>query len=197
MTEKLGGIQLLATAKRKREVGFTPQMISILCGYVEDTNRKQADLVTFSSAILDALAADNAIDTSGVTTIEERLRSKRLETFLEPQKSTETKPCHIYLVDSGNYDQVYKIGYTCNKRRRLLQIKDEYGVPNAIMQASAYVRTVKSAKTVEEELHTIFSKQRVNTYYGEEWFQLNESQVDEVKNFLNQQTEETVNNEKV
>lgn len=195
MAEQIDGNILLEKAKKKRSVGYKPELIAILCGYTTE-NDKEADMHGFTAALIDAIQESSSNGSEDLT-IEERLKSTTLEDFLAPHKSEDSKPCHIYLVDSGNYDNVYKIGYTCNKRRRLTQIKDEYGVPNAVLQASAYVRTVQSAKAVEGELHLMFSSQRVNTYYGEEWFQLNTSQVDEIKNFLTRQTSETQEHAKI
>ena len=95
-----------------------------------------------------------------------------------------SKPCHVYLIDSGNHDNTYKIGYTSNKAQRLQDIKKDYGVPNASMIASLYVGTKDNALEVEGNLHKKFDRERVFTYYGVEWFALNQMQVTSVKEFL-------------
>ena len=52
------------------------------------------------------------------------------------------------------------------------------------MLASLYVGTKDNALEVESNLHKKFDRERVFTYYGVEWFELNQTQVTTVKEFL-------------
>ena len=182
MTSQLTSTQLLVTAKHKRDKGFAADLIAKVCGYTTANN--QPDFPTFVEALLDAINLDDNESILEQLSIEERIQPSTLETLLEPKEVRGTKPCHVYLVNSGNYDNVFKIGYTSNKALRLTQIKRDYGVPNAVMVAATYVGSRQSAKKVEEELHKMFNNHRVHTYSGEEWFHLEPTQANEVEKFL-------------
>lgn len=182
MSTQLTSTSLLVTAKQKREKGFTASMLARACGFTTSSN--EPDLDTFVCALVDAIRLDNSQNILEHFSIEDRFKPSTLDALLEPKEVRGSKPCHVYLVNSGNYDNTFKIGYTANKSLRLTQIKRDYGVPNAVMVAATYVGSKQSAKKVEEELHMMFQNNRVHTYSGEEWFSLDPAQAKEVENFL-------------
>lgn len=141
-----------------------------------------ADYKKLSELLLQSMTGFKSPVHSPILETSEHIELVKFDINKRPK--TCSKPCHVYLIDSGNHDSTYKIGYTSNKAQRLQDIKKDYGVPNASMLASLYVGTKDNALEVEGNLHKKFDNDRVFTYYGVEWFALNQTQVKSVKEFL-------------
>ena len=92
-------------------------------------------------------------------------------------------PTHLYLIDSGNCDDAYKIGISSCLDYRLETIREDYKVPNATLLVSKLFDTRTMALNVEAQLHTEYFKHWNQSYAGNEWFLLDQSNVNTVKEY--------------
>ena len=79
---------------------------------------------------------------------------------------------YVYFIRGG--DGTYKIGHTNNMRRRVAQLRSKY--PHKSMEPALVIRAADRYKT-ETQLHRRFSPKRVE----DEWFALDESDVDAIR----------------
>lgn len=92
--------------------------------------------------------------------------------YMQPIESPIDAPGYVYLMESAGY---YKIGYTnVSPRVRLLQLRR--GSPTEIKLIWSI--KVANPQALERELHLLFEANRVHG----EWFDLNESDVNRIKN---------------
>jgi predicted GIY-YIG superfamily endonuclease len=73
----------------------------------------------------------------------------------------------LYLIATGNNDSIYKVGISDDPKRRLEQIKERYGVPNAYIVETMDVPTRQEVVALENAIHTRFLKKRSTRYGGE------------------------------
>jgi len=87
----------------------------------------------------------------------------------------------LYLIASGKDDGVYKIGISNEPARRLEQIKDHYGVPNAYILESMDVGSRDEVFAIEQGLHTKYADCLAAGYEGREWFKLTDNQLHDLR----------------
>jgi len=187
MASQITADALIYKTKQMYLSGSTPSDIAIACNFI-DEETEDPNYEAFCEGLLKALTAGyTVLPPAKAETKGSGLSQKLLSEFFVTGGRRGMKPCHIYLVDSGNHDQVYKIGITTNKPQRIKNIRKTYGVPNAQIMKTTMVGSSSSAKSIEAELHRQFDECRVNTYYGVEWFALQPNQVNEIIEFLSQE----------
>ena len=86
----------------------------------------------------------------------------------------------LYVIGSGNDDDIYKIGISNSPNRRLEQIKRNYDVPNAFIIETLDVSTRGEVFAIENALHAKFDLYQSNKYEGREWFKLNKKQLNQL-----------------
>lgn len=186
MSTQIFGEALLYKSKQLYLSGNSVSEIALSCDFNKEET-EDPDYEAYCEALLKALTAGYTVLPKQKAKAEiSSLSSKQLSEFFVAGGKRGVKPCHIYLVDSGNHDNVYKIGITTNKPQRIKDIRKTYGVPNAQLMKTTMVGSSSTAKAIETELHHQFDDFRVNTYYGVEWFSLEQSQVNEIISFLSQ-----------
>lgn len=87
----------------------------------------------------------------------------------------------LYLIASGNQDNVYKIGISDSPQRRLEQIQRDYGVPKAYIVEFMDVPTRDEVFAIENALHLKFDRCQSRKYPGKEWFKLNDKDLKELR----------------
>mgnify|MGYP002042775119 FL=1 len=86
----------------------------------------------------------------------------------------------LYVIGSGNDDDIHKIGISNSPNRRLEQIKRNYDVPNAFIIETMDVSTRGEVFAIENALHAKFDLYQSNKYEGREWFKLNKKQLNQL-----------------
>ena len=103
--------------------------------------------------------------------------------FTNLMTSAPSKIQWLYLVSSGNDDDVYKIGISQHPKVRLEEIKKQYDVPNAEIVEVMDVSTRDDVFAIEQALHSKYSDKRAATYKGREWFVLSKADIAELRKF--------------
>ena len=97
-------------------------------------------------------------------------------------KAMARKPHWLYLIDAGNDDLVYTIGYTGRSvEERLAEIKIDYCIPNAIVIRQRRVLGQIQARQIEQELHELCSDCHEYTYSGQEFFELSPERLQQIQ----------------
>ena len=98
------------------------------------------------------------------------------------REAIERKAHWLYLIDSGNQDDVYKIGITGRTvEQRLEEIQTEYTVPLASITKRRKVIGETAVLKLEHELHTKYQHSQDSTYGGCEWFCLEPKDLTQLK----------------
>ena len=100
-------------------------------------------------------------------------------------ENVDTDPCVVYLISSGNNDDVHKIGMTSNIERRIEQVRLKYEVPNAEVVATIPLTGRARALGVEHMLHWDWNHRRNFSYIGNEFFTLKDKDLIKVLIFFN------------
>ena len=90
-------------------------------------------------------------------------------------------PTYLYLIDSGNSDNVYKIGISGCIDYRLDSIREDYNLPNATLLMSKIFPTRTQALCSEAELHKEYFAKWDQDYPGQEFFCLDADSIKSVK----------------
>ena len=96
-------------------------------------------------------------------------------------KINQDNPTYLYLVDSGNCDNVYKIGISGCLDYRLTSIREDYNLPNAQLLMSKEFPTRTQALCSEAELHKQYFAKWNQDYPGQEFFFLDADSIKSVK----------------
>ena len=185
MSNQPFGAGLLYQAKQLFISGKSVDEITKEFEFVDEKNNP--DYKEFTQKLLEALTAGAVESRKKILSAPEpefSVQHKSLREFFSKERYKDNRPCHVYLVNSGNHDGVYKIGFTNDKTKRIAQIQKTYGVPNATIVQTVMLNSRQMAVDVEAQLHQQYNNLRVNTYYGTEWFQLSESNVKTILNFF-------------
>ena len=77
-----------------------------------------------------------------------------------------TRLQYLYLIASGNEDQIYKIGISHDPKQRLEQIQRDYNVPQAYIVEYIDVPSRAEVFAIENALHTRFDSKQSTKYSG-------------------------------
>ena len=90
----------------------------------------------------------------------------------------------LYLIDSGNEDFIYKIGYTGRSlQERLDEIKLNYCVPKAKIINQLQILGQSKALQLEQRLHKLCEDCHEYTYSGQEFFELSPDLLKQVQTY--------------
>ena len=91
------------------------------------------------------------------------------------------KPHWLYLINSGNNDDVFKVGYTSRDiESRLEEIKIDYTVPMATIQKRCRIYGEAAVLSLEKQLHKQCYEYWDSTYGGVEWFELDQQNLTQI-----------------
>ena len=94
----------------------------------------------------------------------------------------------LYVISSGNDDDIYKIGISVHPVTRLEQIKRDYDVPNAYIVETMDVPTRDEVFAIESALHEQFDRYRARHMKGKEWFKLSKTQLKQLISMCQQKS---------
>ena len=100
------------------------------------------------------------------------------------QEAMDRKVHWLYLIDSGNDDLIYKIGYTGRSlQERLDEIKLNYCVPKAKIISQLQILGQSKALQLEQRLHKLCEDCHEYTYAGQEFFELSPDLLKQVQTY--------------
>jgi len=88
---------------------------------------------------------------------------------------------YLYLIASGNDDNIFKIGISHSPTQRLEQIKRDYNVPDAYILEYMDVPSRDEVFAIENALHTRFDSKQSTKYPGREWFKLTAKDLEDLR----------------
>ncbi|EHA63773.1 GIY-YIG nuclease family protein [Synechococcus sp. WH 8016] len=88
---------------------------------------------------------------------------------------------YLYLIASGNEDNIFKIGISHSPTQRLEQIKRDYNVPDAYILEFMDVPSRDEVFAIENALHTRFDSKQSTKYPGREWFKLSPKDLEDLR----------------